>query len=236
MARDRENQKQAGGVLLSPIAKKIARNALIELGEGEVGRHIGIGHMGRNVATHRFEANVAGYNGWEWNAVLACADGSRYITVSELALVPGRRALQAPEWVPYEQRIQPGDLGPGDEMPPAANDERLTTSEADAALDRGTEKKLSVSGLKQAEQRWLDGETGPGSSFAKKAKRHCSTCAFYLPLVGSRDFGACANEFSADGMVVSSRYGCGAHSDTPPVDEFARAENGPFDDEKPLHI
>ena len=53
-----------------------------------VGKHIGVAGMGRNVATHRFEAEMPGYPGWEWQAVLACAEGSRYVTVNEVALVP----------------------------------------------------------------------------------------------------------------------------------------------------
>ena len=90
-----------------------------------VGKHIGVAGMGRNVATHRFEAEMPGYPGWEWQAVLACAEGSRYVTVNEVALVPGGEALQPPEWVPYEDRVRPGDLGPGDLMPPAVDDSRL---------------------------------------------------------------------------------------------------------------
>ncbi|MFC2584582.1 MAG: DUF3027 domain-containing protein, partial [Lachnoanaerobaculum saburreum] len=30
--------------------------------------------------------------------------------------------MKAPEWVPYQQRIQPGDLGPGDIMPAPIDD------------------------------------------------------------------------------------------------------------------
>src|SRR5690606_38183063 len=52
---------------------------------------------------------------------------------------------------------------------------------------------------------------------ARSARHTCGTCGFYLPLAGALHgaFGACANEFSADGHVVSAEYGCGAHSDVP---------------------
>ena len=51
---------------------------------------------------------------------------------------------------------------------------------------------------------------------ARSTRRVCRDCGFYLPLAGSLGsmFGVCANELSADGQVVDSEYGCGAHSDT----------------------
>ncbi|WP_460490709.1 DUF3027 domain-containing protein, partial [Corynebacterium nasicanis] len=97
--------------LLDAHAVDLARTALEELGDGPVGEHIGVQGLTRNVATHRFAAEVPGYSGWEWNAVLACASGSRYVTVNEVALVPAPSgdALRAPEWVPWSERIRPGD-------------------------------------------------------------------------------------------------------------------------------
>ena len=47
------------------------------------------------------------------------------MTVSEVVLLPGPEALVAPEWVPWQQRIQAGDLGVGDLMPTEAGDPRL---------------------------------------------------------------------------------------------------------------
>lgn len=72
-------------------------------------------------------------------------------------------------------------------------------------------------GPRAAAQRWHDGEFGPNSPMARSTKRVCRDCGFYLPLGGAlgRMFGVCANELSADGHVVDSEYGCGAHSDTP---------------------
>lgn len=131
-------KKKMHSPLLDSTAVDLARRAVEEVGEGDVGKHRGVAGVGRNVATHRFEAHVPGYPGWEWHAVVACAEGSRTPTVNEVALVPGGQALQAPEWVPYSERLRPGDLGPGDLMPPAPDDDRL---------DGG---KLSEAGLKEA--------------------------------------------------------------------------------------
>ncbi|AKK05277.1 putative DUF3027 family protein [Corynebacterium mustelae] len=259
--RKRSRNRKNAGLLLSPLAISIAREALEELGEGDIGDHKGVTNIGAHVVTHRFAANVPGYNGWEWNVVIACAAGSQWITVSEIALVPGGTALKAPDWVPYHERIQPGDLGPGDYMPARLDDERLTDNPADFALpepvdtlsvgsqapaavdDSGlaktnTVRRLSTLGLQQAIGRWRDGEFGPQSPFAQRAEYSCASCAFYLPVVApaKTEVGVCANEFSADGSVVASDYGCGAHSLTPPAEPLGVVESEAFDDEKPIEV
>ena len=63
-------------------------------------------------ATHRFAATFPGYRGWQWAVVVAADPEADHATVSELALLPGPDALVAPEWMPWDQRIRPGDLGP----------------------------------------------------------------------------------------------------------------------------
>lgn len=233
----RNRNRNASGPLLSSKAIEVARRALIELDEGEVGRHIGVGHIGKHEATHRFTAEVAGYNGWEWNAVVAVADGTNWITVSEVALVPGGKALQAPEWVPYENRVLPGDLGPTDVLPPAKDDPRLTLIKEDGAFDQVSEKKLTHYGLEMTRRRWGSGDTGPNSPYAKNAQLKCISCAFFVPLIEPMNsFGACLNEFSADGSVVASDYGCGAHSETPPTEPLSNNPAEAFDDEKTLEF
>lgn len=205
--------------LLGPRAVETAREALDDVAGDQVGEHIGVTGLTRNVATHRFAADVPGYTGWEWQAVLACADGSDWVTVNEVALVPATGALEAPDWVPYSERLRPGDLGPGDILELSPDDERVTddsfSRHAVTFTGRETKKYLTVKGLEDAEKRWRTGDFGPNSEFAEKATLSCRTCAFYLPLgepVGE-NFGICANEYSADGHVVASSYGCGAHSD-----------------------
>ncbi|MDO5032721.1 DUF3027 domain-containing protein [Corynebacterium sp.] len=211
-------KKKTTSPLLDSTAVRIAREAVEEVGEGEVGKHSGMTAVGRNVATHVFEANLPGYPGWQWHAVVACAEGTRFVTVNEVALMPGGQALQAPEWVPYSERLRPGDLGPGDLMPPAPDDARLDSGE------------LSARGLQEAKERWLK-EYGPTTPMAAKARLQCKTCAFFLQLMPN--FGVCANEYSADGHVVHATYGCGAHSKTTVRDTDAQAETV-FDDEKPI--
>ena len=68
---------------------------------------------------------MPGYQGWQWAVVVAAYPGAERATVSEVVLVPGPTALLAPAWVPWNERVQPGDLGPGDLLAPASNDPRL---------------------------------------------------------------------------------------------------------------
>ena len=131
-----------------------ARTAIEELGEGPAGAHTGVSVVGEGVAVHRFAADLPGYRGWEWHVVVACAPGTQQATVSEVALVPGETALQAPEWVPYEERLRPGDLGPRDLLPAAVGDERLDGDDLQT-------RTLSVRGVEDTEQRWEEGDTGP---------------------------------------------------------------------------
>ena len=59
-----------------------------------------------------------------------------------------------------------------------------------------------------------------------------ATAASTLPLAGALGtmFGVCANELAADGHVVESEYGCGAHSDTPQPPGTGSPLYDPFDD------
>ena len=49
-----------------------------------------------------------------WAVVVARAPRSRHVTVCEVVLLPGPDAVLAPTWVPWQDRIAPGDLGPAD--------------------------------------------------------------------------------------------------------------------------
>ncbi|MCO1656810.1 DUF3027 domain-containing protein [Pseudonocardia humida] len=177
------------------------------------------------VVTHYFAAERDGYRGWRWSVTLAaCADGP--ITVCEVVLQPGPDALVAPAWVPWEERVRPGDLGVGDLLPTAPDDDRLVpgylasddpaVEEVAVEVGLGRVRVLSRSGREDTAQRWSDGAHGPGADMARSAPGQCGTCGFFLPLAGSLrgSFGACGNRYSpADGSVVAVGYGCGAHSD-----------------------
>lgn len=207
-------------------ATDLARAALDDLGDGGVGAYLGVTAEDECAATHRFWAELPGYRGWQWAVVVAAPPGADRATVSEIALLPGPDALIAPEWVPWSERIRPGDLGPGDLLAPAPDDPRLVPGymeSGDPAVDEtaleiglGRKQVMSLEGRLDAAQRWFEGSHGPNSDMAKAAPSSCYLCGFYLPLAGSlrAAFGVCGNEFAADGHVVHAEYGCGAHSDT----------------------
>ena len=237
---------------LSRVARDVARDAVEEMEAGRVGAHLGAHRLAEagdgHVAVHRFAADVPGYSGWEWQAVVACAAGSTYVTVNEVSLVPSQSgdALQAPEWVPWAERVRPGDLEPGTVMPPELGDPRLTedpsrsaTRASDASRGRAARGRrywLSREGLAGATARWRAGDFGPDGDFAREAHLHCRTCAFYVPCGEPlENFGACTNEFAADGRLVHAAAGCGAHSETPPAGGDHTAGMPAFDDERPVY-
>ncbi|WP_435826912.1 DUF3027 domain-containing protein [Nocardia fluminea] len=205
-------------------AAEVARRALVALEPDGVGVHLGVSAEDDTAATHRFEATLPGYRGWQWAVVVAAPPGADHATVSESALLPALDALIAPDFVPWEQRVRPGDLGPGDLLATPADDPRLVpgyVATGDPVVDEvarevglGRVQVLSVEGRADAAQRWYT-EYGPDTEMAKAAPGTCGMCGFYLPLAGAlrESFGVCGNAMGADGHVVHIEYGCGAHSD-----------------------
>lgn len=206
-------------------AVELARRALLELQPTGVGEHLGVTGENECAATHHFAATLPGYRGWRWEVVVAAAPDADYATVSESALLPGPDALVAPEFVPWEQRIRPGDLAPGDLLAPRVDDPRLVPGyleTGDPVVDEvceevglGRRQVLSREGRLEAAERWYS-EFGPDTEMARSAPGTCGVCGFFVPLAGAlrSAFGVCANAMGADGRVVHVEYGCGAHSDT----------------------
>ncbi|MER5433138.1 DUF3027 domain-containing protein [Streptomyces sp. NPDC002588] len=92
---------------------------------GVVGEHVGLVSEGDRVVTHYFECRELGYRGWRWAATVARASRAKVVTLDEVVLLPGADAVLAPEWVPWSERLRPGDMGPGDLLPTDAEDLRL---------------------------------------------------------------------------------------------------------------
>ncbi|WFB08863.1 DUF3027 domain-containing protein [Streptomyces sp. LX-29] len=104
------------------LAREAAQQAALP---GEVGEHVGVVADGDRVVTHLFECREPGYRGWRWAVTVARASRAKAVTLDETVLLPGDDALLAPEWVPWSERLRPGDLGPGDLLPTQADDLRL---------------------------------------------------------------------------------------------------------------
>jgi len=229
-------------------AVDLAREAAEGIAErGTVGEHLDFVMDEERLATHYFACTAPAYPGWRWAITVARAPRARKVTVCETNLVPGEGALLSPQWLPYAERLAPGDLGAGDVLPYIEQDPRLeqgfeATGDEDVdqmaqwELGLGRKRVLSAEGREEAAQRWYDGENGPSTPVAEQAPAPCSSCGFFVPMAGALRsfFGVCANAWSpSDGRVVSLDHGCGAHSevdverpepashDEPIVDEFA---------------
>lgn len=178
------------------------------------------------VADHLFDCTAAAYTGWCWTVTVTRLVGDDRVTIDEVVLQPGDHALLPPPWVPWSERLQAGDLGVGDLLPTAPDDDRLVpayVASGDPAVDDvalelglGRVRVMSRPGRVDAAERWHDGPTGPLSPMARQAPGPCGTCGFYLQLEGSLRavLGVCGNEYSpSDGHVVAVQYGCGGHSE-----------------------
>lgn len=214
-----------------------ARTALVEAVEAgfggsadaaSIGEHLGAESDAELLVSHRFACLTPGYRGWYWSVSISRAPDTDQVTVNDVVLLPGDDAIVAPPWTPYRDRIRPGDLSPGDVLPPDEDDIRLVPSwsagDGDEQTDDrffacevglGREWVLSLEGREIAAQRWQEGEQGPDVPIAQQASGVCHSCGFMVSLAGplSERFGVCANGMANDdGRVVSFDHGCGAHS------------------------
>ncbi len=224
-------------------AVDLARDAVVAIvGAAQVGDHLGVQAEGERIVTHLFDCADPAYAGWRWAVTVVRAPRAKVVTVDETVLLPGPGALLAPDWVPWHDRLRPGDLGVGDLLPAPLDDERLVslvvlegedavTDWFDGGTDEGDggpaepgelpapgrSRVLSAIGREGASERWYDSEHGPRTPLAHAAPAHCVSCGFFVPLSGElgRLFGACANAYAPDdGRVVSADHGCGAHSES----------------------
>ncbi|WP_445258153.1 DUF3027 domain-containing protein [Nocardioides aurantiacus] len=214
---------------VSTEAVDTALTVLVEqVGADVVGEHLGTEPEGDGVVTHRFGCRQAGYRGWVWAVVTVDPGEGLPVTVDEVVMLPGDEAIVAPTWVPYRERIKPGDLSPGDLLPADEDDPRLvpTWLEGDRPdpvaravveeIGLGRSRVLSIEGRDAAAERWYAGDQGPESPLAQSAPGRCVGCGFLVRLTGplSTMFGVCANEYANDdARVVSLDHGCGAHSE-----------------------
>jgi len=215
-------------------AVDLARDAAnVEAGGDWVGDHLEMAMEDDRLATHLFACTNPGYRGWRWAVTITRAEGFDVVTITDAVLLPGPDSLVAPAWVPWAERVRPGDLGPGDVLPTEAVDPRLVPGFTDEdsleglgslaplspgmwELGLGRARVLSVLGRDEASERWDEGDFGAESPMAKAAGQPCGTCGFLMILGGTlgQAFGVCANAFApADGRVVALNYGCGAHSE-----------------------
>ena len=210
-------------------AVDLARQSLAETAgviPDTVGDHLGVEATGDRVVTHFFDCTDRAYAGWRWAVTVTRAPRSKLVTVDESVLLPGPDALLAPAWVPWQDRLRPGDVGIGDLLPASPDDERLvpfvvldgddavtdwflprTDTENEDAGPRiaeelpspGRSRVLSAFGRDDTAERWYESDHGPRTPLSHAAPAHCLSCGFFVPLSGGlgRLFGACGNAYRA---------------------------------------
>ncbi|MEV1131597.1 DUF3027 domain-containing protein [Agromyces sp. NPDC049794] len=120
----------ADEVLLGAV--DFARRALLEVTRPEtVGSVVGHVVEGEHVLTLLFASDLSGYPGWHWSVTIARIEDAEP-TVLETELMPGDRALLAPEWVPWSERL--ADY--------RAAQEAIAAAAADAAGETVVEEEL----------------------------------------------------------------------------------------------
>jgi hypothetical protein len=221
------------GAMRTPVADEMlldavdaARAAAEEEAPGLVGEHVGTEVDDERLVTHLFATLDPAYVGWRWAVTVTRAPSAHESSIDEVVLLPGEDALLAPPWVPWSERLRPGDLGVGDLLPTTADDPRLVSTffstededeqEVAFVFGLGRVRSLSFDGRLDAVERWYAGDAGPEAPIARAAPASCATCGFFVQLSGAlrQAFGACANVYAPDdGRVVSVDHGCGAHSE-----------------------
>ncbi len=107
-------------------AVEVAREAISDVApDGTVGAHLGVEPEEERMVLHSFEATLPGYRGWRWAVTVMRASRSKSVSVGEVVLLPGSDSLLSPTWVPWTERLRPGDLGVGDLLPTDEDDPRL---------------------------------------------------------------------------------------------------------------
>jgi hypothetical protein len=218
-------------------AVELARAALTSepgVPAAAVGAHMGVEAVADRVVTHLFECLSTAYAGWRWSVTVARAPRAKVVTVDESVLLPGPDALLAPPWVPWHDRLRPGDVGIGDLLPASPDDERLVPFamlEGDDAVTDwfvprtdaenlteagpaepselpapGRSRVLSALGRDDIAERWYESDHGPRTPLSHAAPANCLTCGFFVPLSGGlgRVFGACGNAYAPDDGRVVS--------------------------------
>lgn len=218
----------------------------------EIGEYLGVKSEGERVVSHYFDCLKAGYKGWVWVVCLARVPRSRQGTVSETNLIPAQGALLAPSWIPWADRLQPGDLDRKDKTPYNPDDPNLQPAyqsvggDADRLanweLGLGRKRVLSLEGRNAAVKRWLHNPHSRSELDRKgnPPENPCSTCGYLWKVSGSLrlEFGLCTNAWSPDdGHVVAMDHACGAHSETDAVIETSKVpESGTHLDDQSLVV
>lgn len=141
-----------------------ARTGVLEIAPAEqIGEHVGSFADGDRLVTHRFEAKLAGYAGWQWYATLARIPRGKEATVCEVGLLPSDQSLLAPEWVPWADRVRPEEVAVEDaagEAPSTESSVEEAADVVDAEAGESEETDRTSDDAEAAEHRADDADAG----------------------------------------------------------------------------
>lgn len=84
----------------------LAKSALTEFSDGSFGKFISEKEIEKGIFDVRFESTKRGYEGWHWVVTVTQPDKRKPPTISEVSLLAGPKALLAPAWVPWSDRLK----------------------------------------------------------------------------------------------------------------------------------
>ncbi|WP_037910626.1 DUF3027 domain-containing protein [Actinacidiphila yeochonensis] len=182
------------------LARTVTREAV---GHESVGEHLGVVAEGDRVVTHLFACEEPAYRGWRWATTLTRASRGKAVTVDETVLLPGTDAVLAPAWVPWSERLRPGDMGPGDLLPTEPDDPRL-----EPGWTGGAEAQARA---RAAEQEWAEVRAAqpaePAEAEPELEQEPSTGVVAVTPPPSTAEIGAVAREIGMDRARVLSRYG-----------------------------
>lgn len=163
-------------VLADAVA--MAETALTEIADDdEIGEHRGVTAEDERVVTHRFDAHVEGYRGWEFFVTLARAPRSKVVTVSEIGMLPGEDALLAPDWVPWrdraseEERIRLDAIAAGEDPVKALEEAGFGPEEIEQEIARPVETPSTEDSKAKAKQARRDAKRRRAKQQAARKKQ-----------------------------------------------------------------
>lgn len=128
MPDDETTELVPDAVLLASV--DLAKDALREITPSRtIGEPAGYIVEADGVLSLLFECRLSGYPGWHWTVSLSRVDDESAPNVLEAELLPGERALLAPQWVPWSDRLAEQQAAKDDD------DEEDTESDDDDDFD-----------------------------------------------------------------------------------------------------
>ena len=192
-----------------------------------VGDHLGLLPEGDRIVTHYFVCLDPAYHGGAGRSRWSAPPAPRTSRSARACCSPASDAMLSPAWVPWSDRLRPGDLGPGDLLPTQVDDPRLvpgftaTDDDADEDLLLGAGPRPSPGAVRRGPRR----RPPPAGTPATPGRRHRwrarprhtappAPSSFRWPVRCGRS-SACAPTSTRPTTAGSSRvdHGCGAHSE-----------------------